>query len=131
MIAQTTAIAADAPRNNPPDGADSLHITGRVARPPEVRFGIEPGTLRTIPMLQLELQVDGQDLPIVVRQSFPFHQADGAHAAARRYKQGSMVSVDTAWACAQVIFQNVSHIQLIDECGKHNRGQAASTGEHP
>ena len=40
MIAQTTAIAADAPRNNPPDGADSLHITGRVARPPEVRFGI-------------------------------------------------------------------------------------------
>lgn len=114
MIAQTTAIAADAPRNNPPDGADSLHITGRVARPPEVRFGIEPGTLRSIPMLQLELQVDGQDLPIVVRQAFPFHQAEGAHAAARRYKQGSIVSVDAAWACAQVIFQNVSHIQLVE-----------------
>ena len=130
MIAPSAATAADA-HNSPPDGADCLHITGRVVRPPEVRFGIEPGTLRSIPMLQLELQVDGQDLPIVVRQAFPFHQAEGAHAAARRYKQGSMVSVDTAWACAQFIFQNVSHIQLIDECGKHNRGQAASTGEHP
>lgn len=102
-----------------------------MVRRPEVRFGIEPGTLRSIPMLQLELQVDGQDLPIVVRQAFPFHQAEGAHAAARRYKQGSIVSVDAAWASAQVIFQNVSHIQLIDECGKHHRGQAASTGEHP
>ena len=112
-------------------GPENLHITGRVVRRPEVRFGIEPGTLRSIPMLQLELQVDGQDLPIVVRQAFPFHQAEGAHAAARRYKQGSIVSVDAAWASAQVIFQNVSHIQLIDECGKHNRGQAASTGEHP
>ena len=131
MIAQTAATAADASRNNPPDGADCLHITGRVVRPPEVRFGIEPGTLRSIPMLQLELQVDGQDLPIMVRQAFPFHQAEGAHAAARRYKQGSMVSVDAAWACAQVIFQNVSHIKLIDECGKHNRGTPASTGEHP
>ena len=114
MIAQTAATAADASRNNPPDGADCLHITGRVVRPPEVRFGIEPGTLRSIPMLQLELQVDGQDLPIVVRQAFPFHQAEGAHAAARRYKQGSIVSVDAAWACAQVIFQNVSHIQLVE-----------------
>ena len=45
MIAQTAATAADAPHNNPPDGADCLHITGRVVRPPEVRFGIEPGTL--------------------------------------------------------------------------------------
>jgi hypothetical protein len=110
---------------------DPLHITGRVVRPPEVRFAIEPGTMRTVPMLQLELQVAGQVLPIMVRQAFPFHQAEGAHAAARRYKQGSIVSVDAAWACVQVIFQNVSHIQLIDECGKHYRGQAASTGEHP
>ena len=45
MITQTTAIAADAPHNYPPDGADCLDITGRVVRPPEVRFGIEPGTL--------------------------------------------------------------------------------------
>ncbi len=111
-------------------GAENLHITGRVVRPPEVRFAIEPGTMRTVPMLQLELQVAGQDLPVIARQAFPFHQAEGAHAAARRYKQGSIVSVDAAWACAQVIFQNVSHIKLIDECGKHNRGTPASTGEH-
>lgn len=111
-------------------GPENLQITGRVVRPTEVRFAIEPGTMRTVPMLQLELQVAGQDLPIMVRQAFPFHQAEGAHAAARRYKQGSIVSVDAAWACAQVIFQNVSHIKLIDECGKHNRGTPASTGEH-
>ena len=45
--------------------------------------------------------------------------------------QGSIVSVNAAWAYAQVIFQNVSHIHLVDECGNHNRGHAASTGEHP
>lgn len=112
-------------------GDAPLHITGRVLRPPEVRFGIDPGTMRSIPMLQMELEVSGMDRPILIRQAFPFHQADGAHAAARRYKPGSIVSVDAAWACAQVIFQNVSHIQLIEGCGRHNRGQAASTGEHP
>ena len=28
--------------------------------------------------------------------------------------QGSIVSVDAAWACAQVKFQNVSHIHLVE-----------------
>ena len=28
--------------------------------------------------------------------------------------QGSIVSMNAEWACAQVIFQNVFHIQLVE-----------------
>lgn len=118
------------PATTNPQAEAPLYITGRVIRPPEVRFQTDPQTLRAVPVLQLEVQVDESSQPVLVRQQFPFQQVDGCHAAARRYKQGSMVSVDAAWQAVQVICQNVSHIQLIDECGKHNRGPAASTGEH-
>lgn len=96
-------------------GDEPLHIMGRVARPPEVRFQIDPITMRSVPVLQLELQVDDCSPHVLVRQPFPFQQVDGCHAAARRYKLGSLVSVDAAWQCVQVIFQNVSHIQLIEK----------------
>ena len=29
-------------------------------------------------------------------------------------RQGSIVNVVVAWACSQVIFQNVSHIHLVE-----------------
>ncbi|WP_374492786.1 hypothetical protein [Brachymonas sp.] len=91
-----------------------IHIIGRVIAPPEVRIAIEPGTLRSIPVLRLKLNVEGQDKPVHVEQEFCFADAQGAEAAARRYATGSLLKIDVDMQQLQLTFRQVQHIHFLE-----------------
>ena len=91
-----------------------LHVTGRVLRAPEVRTAIDPETFRTVPVLQILLYVEGNALPVYIEQKFEFCQLEGAQAAARRYKVGSLLTVDTRTSHMQITLRDVDHIHLLE-----------------
>lgn len=91
-----------------------IPIIGRVLRPPEVRTAICSKTMRTVPVLQIELGVDGIQQPVMVEQEFPFAEVNGAHAAARRYRKGSVLRVEVDHDYLQLIYRKVAHIKRLD-----------------
>lgn len=91
-----------------------IQIIGRVVTTPEVRHAIDPVTLRTIPLLCLKLQVDGQDKPVHVEQEFCFANTNGAQAAAHRYRPGSLLKIDVDMRQLQLTFRQVAHIHLLE-----------------
>ena len=97
-----------------------IQITGRVVCPPEVRTAIDAVTLRTVPILRIKLDVEGQDRPVHVEQEFCFANAQGAEAAARRYAVGSLLKVDMQQL--QLTFRQVQHIHLLERPATHQIG---------
>ena len=92
-----------------------ITLRGTVICPPEVRTAIDGVTQRTVPILHIWLKVDGQDKPTLVQQSFHFNCREGAAAAARRYKRGSVLKIDVDMRCLQLTFTNAEHIHLVEE----------------
>ena len=99
-----------------------IQITGRVVCPPEVRTAIDAVTLRTVPILRIKLDVEGQDRPVHVEQEFCFANAQGAEAAARRYAVGSLLKVDVDMQQLQLTFRQVQHIHLLERPATHQIG---------
>lgn len=94
---------------------DTQVIIGRVLRTPEVRTAIDGKTLRTIPVLQIELHVDGQEQPVCIEQEFPFCELEGAYAASRRYRPGRLLQIDASPHHLQLTYRKVAHIHLLDK----------------
>lgn len=100
---------------HPQQDGDLLSYTGTLVADAEARWHVEPGTLRTRPVLCMDLQLDNCVHTLAhVEQQFDHGHHDQVKAAARRYRKGQRVTVQAPLRPLRLVIAQAAHIHIIN-----------------
>lgn len=92
----------------------TVTYTGRLIHTAEARCDIARGTLRTVPILCLQIELDNSHHNILrVEQPFRSDQFAQCWMAARRLKEGMRVTVQAPLQDLRLLARNADHIHII------------------